>query len=64
MNLSVEECQRRWRLLRDKFVRELKKVKEKKSGGPGPAYVLCWPYYKNILFLQETVKHKSENVAL
>ena len=52
MNLSVEECQRRWRLLRDKFVRELKKVKEKKSGDPGPAYVSCWPYYKNILFLQ------------
>ena len=39
MNLTVEECQRRWRLLKNKFVRELKKMKEKKSGDPGPAYV-------------------------
>ena len=36
---SVEECTRGWKLLRDKFVRELKKTKNMKSGSAGPAVV-------------------------
>ena len=47
-NLSVEECTRRWKSLRD---RELKKVKYKKTGEPGPAYVSCWIFFESMLFL-------------
>ena len=31
----MEDCTRRWKAIRDKFVRELKKVKIKKSGDAG-----------------------------
>ena len=44
----MEDCVRKWKSLRDKFVREIKKVKEKKSGDPGPSYVSCWPLYDMI----------------
>ncbi|KAL5509869.1 hypothetical protein EMCRGX_G005308 [Ephydatia muelleri] len=36
---SVEECIRKWKMLRDKFVRETKNVKVRKTGEEGPA--LC-----------------------
>ena len=45
-------------MIRDKFVRELRKMKEKKSGDAGPAYVTCWPLFERLLFLQETVRHR------
>lgn len=45
----MEECQGRWKLLRNKFVRELKKVKENKTGTQGPDYVSCWPYFDTLL---------------
>ena len=43
---TVELCSRRWRTLRDKFARELKKTKCKKSGDAGPFTVSCWPLLK------------------
>ena len=45
--------------MRTTFVRELKKVKKKKSGEEGPAYVSRWPYYSNMLFLADTVRHRE-----
>ena len=36
--MEPEECTARWKSLRDKFVRELKKVKGGKSGDAGPPY--------------------------
>ena len=34
--LSCDDVQKRWKCFRDRFVREQKKIKEKKSGDPGP----------------------------
>ena len=55
---TVEFCSRRWKTLRDRFVRELKKTKGKKSGDPGPVIVSCWPLFELMKFVSDTVKHK------
>lgn len=48
-----------WKVLRDKFVRECKKVKKRKTGEEGPAYVSYWPYFNQMLFIMDTVKHRE-----
>lgn len=40
-------------------MREVKKVKEKKSGDPGPSYVSCWPLFDLMPFVADTVKHRT-----
>ena len=54
---SVDECKKKWRLIRDKYVRELRKVKDIKSGDAGPSYTSCWPHFASLAFLQDTVRH-------
>ena len=58
-SVSIEDCQRKWKTLRDHFVRELKKVKNKKSGSAGPCYVPCWPLFDQMMFLKYSVKHRQ-----
>lgn len=48
---------KRWKSLRDHFVRELRK-KKKPSGEAGPEYKSGWPLYEPLLFLTDTVKHR------
>lgn len=55
---TPEDCQRRWKSLRDKYVRELKKVKKKKSGEEGPPVISCWPLFEIMSFIDETVRHR------
>ena len=44
--MSPAEClHARWKAMRDKFVRELKKVKGRKSGDAGPRYSPSWPLF-------------------
>ena len=43
--------------MRDKFVRELKKVKGGECGDAGPAYSPSWPLFDSLQFLTDTVKH-------
>ena len=50
---------KKWKLLRDRFVREKKKVKQRKSGDKGPVYVSCWPLYHLLEFIADTVKHRT-----
>ena len=57
--MSPSECATRWKAMRDKFVRELKKVKGGKSGDAGPAYSPTWPLFDVLLFLTDTVKHRK-----
>ena len=45
--------------MRDKFVSEMKKVKQRKSGDAGPPYVSCWPLFEMLSFLSDTVKHRA-----
>ena len=57
--MTADDCIRRWRNLRDKFVRENKKVTKRKSGEEGPCYVSNWPLYNIMLFIGDTVKHRE-----
>ena len=50
--------------MRDKFVRELKKVKVGKSGDAGPAYSPSWPLFDSLQFLTDTVKHRKLVILL
>ena len=50
---------KKWKNLRDTFVRELKKVKTKKSGDEGPAYISRWPLFSAMMFVADTVKHRQ-----
>ena len=62
------ECQRRWKSLRDKYVREVKKVKKVKkgkSGDEGPPLVSCWPLFELMTFIDDTVRHRPyETISL
>lgn len=52
--LSVEECTKRWKNLRDRFVRELKKAK---LSDEAPSS--CWPLFDLLLFLQDSIRHRK-----
>ena len=54
----MELCSKRWRLIRDKFVRELKKTKKGKSGDKGPPPNSTWVLFDIMSFVGDTVKHK------
>ena len=56
--LSIDECMKKWKALKDRFVRELKKVKLTKSGDCCPKYVSCWAYFDNMSFLKDSVCHR------
>ena len=54
--LTKEQCCRKWKLLRDKFIRELKKILLK-SRDSGPLAVLLEPLFGIMSFLSDTVKN-------
>ena len=55
----MEVCQKRWKALRDKFVRETKKTKKKKSGDKGPIVVSSWPLFDVMFFFNDTIRHRK-----
>ena len=54
----MEQCSKKWKNFRDKFVRERKK-KKKPSGDKGPPFVSRWPYFEMLTFLDDTVRHRA-----
>ena len=52
---------KRWKTLRDRYVRKLKKVNGRKSGEEGPPYVSTWPFSKVMGFLHDSVKHRRKD---
>jgi hypothetical protein len=50
---------KKWKSLRDKFVRELKRIKKKVSGDEGPPPSSTWSYFQVLSFVQQSVKHRS-----
>lgn len=52
----MEQCSKKWKNLRDHFVREMKK---KPSGEKGPAFVSRWPHYEMMTFLNNAVRHRT-----
>ncbi|XP_063850891.1 transcription factor Adf-1-like [Scylla paramamosain] len=61
LGLHVRECQARWRVLRDKFAREMRKnVNAKKAGGNAlQVYQGSWALMSHLMFLTSHVKHRS-----
>ena len=57
--MEPEECAARWKSLRDKFVRELKKVMGGKSGDAGPPHKPTWPLFSIMEFLMSTIQHRQ-----
>jgi hypothetical protein len=55
--IRAEDCQKRWKALKDKLVREIKKVKKKKSGDESPKYVSCWPHFQAMMSVSD--KHRT-----
>ena len=58
-DVTGQECMKKCKNLRDAFVRELRKVKKRKSGESGPCYTSKWPNFELMMFLSDTVKHRQ-----
>jgi hypothetical protein len=58
LDTSVELAMKKWKSLRDRFVRELKKTKHRVSGDSGPPATSSWKYFEVLMFLADTMKHK------
>ena len=60
ISCSVEECQKRWKCIRDRYVRKLKKVKKKKTeDGLKDVYTSTWTLYPLLTFLNASVRHRK-----
>ena len=56
-NFAVEDCQRRWKTLRERFVKETKRRKTK--SGQGTTVCVPWELFGHMEFLREFVKHRK-----
>ena len=59
MGCTVDQVVKKWKYLRDRYVKELRKVKKRKSGDEGPAYCPRWKLYSCLSFLQDSVRHRE-----
>ena len=57
--MDIETCMKKWKSLRDHFVREVRKKKKRKSGDKGPPFKSTWPLFELLLFLEDTVRHRQ-----
>ena len=55
---SIDEMQKKWKSIRDRFVTELRKVKNQRSGDPGPPHKPSLSLYDLLLFLVDSVGHR------
>ena len=53
----MEQCSKKWKNLRDHFVRE--KEEEETKWGEGPSFVSRWPFFEMLTFLNDTVRHRA-----
>ena len=56
------DVQQRWKVLRDRFVRELKK--KKKPTGSAANNSSTWDLLEHMMFLKDFVKHRRYNYVL
>ena len=59
MESTPEKGASKWKTLRDNYVKELKKVKGKRSGDAGPGYASDWRLFSIMEFLLDSVKHRQ-----
>ena len=51
--LTIDTCSKKWKNVRDKYVKELRKVKYWPSGGQGPPP--SWTYFSVMSFLEDSL---------
>lgn len=56
-DIAVDECQRRWKTLRERFVKELKK--KNKPTGSGATVCAPWELFGHMEFIKDFVKHRK-----
>ena len=57
---SADDCSKKWKSLRDRYVREVKKVKARKSDdGTDTTYVPKWRLYHILSFVGDTVRQEE-----
>ncbi|XP_063623009.1 uncharacterized protein LOC134795107 [Cydia splendana] len=62
MKIPVDELKKRWKVLRDTFAKELKKLQQ--SGQASDTEINPkWPHFKRLLFLQGTIRSYKDIVA-
>ena len=59
VDCTPDKCSSKWKKLRDKYVKELKKTRLKKSGDAGPSYTSPWMLFEMLSFLRDSVKHRQ-----
>jgi Adh transcription factor 1 len=53
---------KRWKSLRDRFVREAKKVKENATPDGGSGYVPPWSLFHSMTFLMDSIRHRKSSM--
>ena len=56
--VTVDECKTKWKYLRDRYVRELKKTKFKRSEDEEGAVQSTWALFELMSFLESSVRHR------
>ncbi len=59
---SLEDCTRKWKNLRDQFVKQLKKegkVGKRKRGATNEPYISKWRHFETMKFLTDSVRPKE-----
>ena len=57
--MTIPGCMKKWKNLRDHFVREIRKRRTKPSGGQGPPYESRWPHFEAMTFICDSVLHRG-----
>lgn len=55
---GVEECKKRWKQIRDRYVKERRKVKGKSGAGRDDVEQPTWVLFKYLLFLEGQIRHR------
>ena len=58
-DLNGDFARKKWKQLRDRFVREIRKIKKRVSGEEGPPATSSWKFFTVLSFLEDTVQHRS-----
>ena len=57
MSCTVSDCQKRWKTLRERLVKEIKKTNS--SSGDAATSAVVWELFPHMKFLKEFVKHRK-----
>nr|CAD2145001.1 unnamed protein product [Meloidogyne enterolobii] len=59
----LEFVRTRWKTLRDRFKKEVRRIKQQQLQQPENAFIGCWHHFEEMLFLLPFVRDKAEEVV-